>query len=213
MLYYFLYNKDKSICKDWGIAFEPILHKFIQVFFSNYSYGIMFKSTFFSKYSLKKKKKTWTLNYYKVTVNHKKLEIYNGYNENLLSKFNHMISKTTDIFTFLEQHKEEIDIKEISVNKNINMHCFKKMTKQYKLNSKEEFVYGLKTVFDFENELSNFLIHISQLNETLYEYCIIRDSVNFNTIDTENYKKKFIEKILELQEDTNSRFAFEIGFI
>lgn len=51
IIYYWLYNKDKGIRKDLGIVFEPILHKFVHCFFNNYSSGLLFKNTFFSKYS------------------------------------------------------------------------------------------------------------------------------------------------------------------
>lgn len=212
LLYYFLYNKDKGIRKDWGIVFEPVLHKFIQVFFSNYSFGITFKSTFFSKYSLAKGKQTWTLNYYEITCKSESLEIYNGYNTNLISEFNRIMSKEKDIFAFIVKHKEEFNIKEMSVKNNINMRRYKKFANKSKLYSDEEYIYGLKTLFDFETELSNFLVHIGQLNETLYEYCIIRDCGNFTSTDMEKYKSQLEEKLLELREDTNAKLAFDLGF-
>lgn len=59
MIYYYLYNKDHGIRKDSGIVFEWVLHELIQRFFSNYSSGLLFKYTFFSRYSFRLRKKVF----------------------------------------------------------------------------------------------------------------------------------------------------------
>ena len=49
LILYWLYNKDDGIRKDSGIVFEFVLHELIQRFFNNYSSGLLFKNSFFSK--------------------------------------------------------------------------------------------------------------------------------------------------------------------
>ncbi|WP_099468464.1 hypothetical protein [Konateibacter massiliensis] len=213
IIYYDLYNKDKGIHKDWGIVFEPVLHKFIQMFFSNYSYGILFKNTFFLKYSLEKKRKTRKFNFYEITCKNESIEMYNGYNTNLMREFAHISHDPEKVLTFLSRNKEKLNIIETDIKNIIDKRKYKKLVKRFKLNCKEEYFYGLKTLLDFETELSNFLAHIGQLNEVLYKYCIIRDSGNYTTTEVEYHKKQLTKMMLELKEDENGKFAFELGFI
>lgn len=212
MVYYYLYNKDKGIRKDWGIVFEDILHKFIQVFFSNYSYGILFKNTLFSKYSFQKRRVTRTFNFYEITCKSESMEIYNGYNINLMSELAHISHDLEKLFVFFTEHKDELNIEEIPVKRIKNISRYKKLAKKFKLNCKEEYFYGLKTLLDFETELSNFLVHIGHINNVLYEYCVIRDCGNFTASEVEEYKKQLEKAILELKEDENAKLVFELGF-
>ncbi len=213
MVYYYLYNKDKGIRKDWGIVFEPILHKFIQAFFSNYSYGILFKNSFFSKYSFEKRRVTRTFNFYKITCKSQSMDIYNGYNINLMSELAHISHDLEKLCVFFTEHKEKLNIKEIPIKRiENNIPRYKKLAKKFKLNCKEEYFYGLKTLLDFETELSNFLVHIGHLNNVLYEYCVIRDCGNFTASKVEAYKKQLEKAILELKEDEGAKLAFELGF-
>ncbi|MDU1414105.1 MAG: hypothetical protein E6929_14920 [Clostridium sp.] len=210
MLYYFLYNKHKGVRKDYGIVYEPILHEFIHAFFSNYSYGILFKNTFFSNYSFEKRTKTRNIIYYEITYKNKDMEKYNGYNGSLMGQLASILRSSKNVFTFLEEHKEELNINEISIRKIPHIRSYRKLAKKMKLIDKNEYAYMLKTFFDFETELSNFLIHISKLNDVLYQYSMIRDL--FDESKLEMYNKEFEKAILELKEDENARFAFDIGF-
>jgi hypothetical protein len=54
--------------------------------------------------------------------------------------------------------------KESNVNELINIKEYGKLSKIYKCYSYEEYVYGLKTLLDFETELSNFLQHLRIIN-------------------------------------------------
>lgn len=45
--FYEIFNKDKGILKNQGIALEPIIHEFVNRYFSNQSVlGIPYKHTF-----------------------------------------------------------------------------------------------------------------------------------------------------------------------
>lgn len=212
MVYYYLYNKDKGVRKDWGIVFESILHKFIQVFFSNYASGILFKNTLFSKYSFRKGRVTREFHYYEITCKSENMEIYNGYNMSLLSKLSHISHDLEKLVAFILEHKDELNIKEVPVKRITTISRYKKLAKKFKLSRKAEYFYGLKTVLDFETELSNFLVHIGHINNVLYEYCVIRDCRKFTASEIEEYKKQLEKAILELKEDENAKLIFEIGF-
>ncbi len=214
ILYYFLYNKDKGIRKDLGIVFEPIVHKFIHAFFSNYSYGLLFRNTFFSKYSLEKNVFSRDFNYYyEITLKDNVHELYNGYNSSLMCELAKISRNENILFEWMEKNKEQLNIKEMVIDRNIDFEEYNKTAKKYHLVSKEEYFYGLKTVLDFETELSNFLVHISQLNEVLYDYCVLRDCGKCSSLRMEKYKEQLQVKILELAEDENAKLAFEIGFV
>ena len=77
----------------------------------------------------------------------------------------------------------------------------------------DEYFYGLKTFLDFETELSNFLVHISQINNVFYAYCTKRDSKNVTQNEIEEYKKQLEKSLLELYEDENAKISFKIGFV
>lgn len=211
MLYYFLYNKHNGVRKDSGIVFEPILHEFIHVFFSNYSYGILFKNTFFSYYSFERGRKTKNINYYEITYKNNNMEKYNGYNGSLMSELASIVRSSRNIFNFLENHRDELNINEISIRKISNISSYRNLAKRMKIVDRNEYAYMLKTFFDFETELSNFLIHISKLNDVLYQCSVIRNI--FEDSKLEIYNKEFENALLELKEDENSRFAFDIGFM
>lgn len=208
LLYYFLYNKDNGVRKDYGIVFESILHQFIQCFFSNYSYGLLYKYSFFSYDDLSKQDKKHTLNklvFNEITYNDNYNEIYNGYNTNLLSE----LVKTLDYNKrnqLIEENKNMLLIKKYNWDKVINKKRFKKFVKKYKLKNFNECVYGLKAFLDFESEFSNFLVHIVQLNEVLYEFSLLNDT------DRLNSQAIFEGKLMELVKDNDKKISFEIGF-
>lgn len=87
LILYWLYNKDDGIRKDSGIVFEFVLHELIQRFFNNYSSGLLFKNSFFSKYSLRLQKKSfWKYYFYEITPRICDENTYNGYNKGIMSE-------------------------------------------------------------------------------------------------------------------------------
>ncbi|QIB69297.1 hypothetical protein Ami103574_08155 [Aminipila butyrica] len=208
LIYYNLYNKHKGIRKDWGIVFEPILHKFIKMFFSNYSYGILFKSTFFSKYSFEKGRMGNEFNFYEITCN----KINNAYHFHLMSELAHIYNDFEKLCAFIMEHKDKLNIKEVPIKDKVDLSIYNKLVSKFKLSCKEEYFYGLKTLLDFETELSNFLVHIGHFNDVLYQYSIIKNCGNFTNSEVEMYKKQLKEVILELKEDENAKLMFELGF-
>lgn len=210
--YYYLYNKDKGVRKDSGVVFESILHDLIHTFFSNYSYGILFKVSIFSKYNFIKNKKSMFYDYYEFVLKEEYLTKYNGYNINPTSELAKISRKEKELFDYIEKNGAKFTITRKSGLDYIFNPKYIRFKRKYNLNNRTEYYYGLKTLFDFNTEISNFLVHIGQLNEVLYEYSIINSNNSFSEIEKENYKKKFENILSALKEDENAKFAFDIGF-
>ena len=214
MIYYFLYNKDHGIRKDSGIVFEWVLHELIQRFFSNYSSGLLFKYTFFSRYSFRLRKKSiWNYYFYEITPKICNENLYNGYNQGIMRELAKLSQDDKKLLRFLKENNDKINVKELELNRTIKIRNYKKIAKKLKLQTQDDYIYGLKTFLDFEAELSNFLIHISQLNNVFYSYCTKRDSENVTQNEIEKYKKQLEKSLLELREDKNAKISFKIGFV
>lgn len=214
IIVYWLYNKDNGIRKDSGIVFECILHELIQRFFYNYSSGILFKNTFFSRYSFRlRKKSVWKYYFYEITPKICDENIYNGYNKGIMSELAQVSKDDKKLLPFLQKEHDKINVNELELNKIIKIRDYKKLTKKLKIQTCDEYFYGLKTFLDFETELSNFLVHISQLNNIFYAYCTKRDSKNVTRNEIEEYKKQLEKSLLELHEDENAKISFKIGFV
>lgn len=214
IIVYWLYNKDNGIRKDSGIVFECILHELIKRFFNNYSSGILFKNTFFSRYSFRTRKKS-VRKYYFYEITPKKCDenTYNGYNKGIMSELAHVSKDNKKLLTFMQKNHDKIKVNELELNKIIKIRHYKKLTKKLKIQSHDEYFYGLKTFLDFETELSNFLVHISQLNNVFYAYCTKRDSKNVTQKEIEDYKERLEKSLMELHEDENAKITFKIGFV
>ena len=214
IILYWLYNKDNGIRKDSGIVFECILHELIQRFLNNYSSGILFKNTFFSRYSFRTgKKSVWKYYFYEITPKICDENIYNGYNKGIMSELAQVSKDDKKLLPFLQKKHDKINVNELELNKIIKIKDYKKLTKKLKIQTRDEYFYGLKTFLDFETELSNFLVHISQLNNVFYAYCTKRDSKNVTRNEIEEYKKQLEKSLLELHEDENAKISFKIGFV
>lgn len=214
IIYYCLYNKDQGIRKDSGIVFECVLHELIQRFFSNYSSGILFKNTFFSRYSFRLQKKSiWKYYFYEITPKICNENLYNGYNQWLMNDLAKVSTDNKKLLLFLQKNKDKINVREFELNKIIKIRDYKKIAKKLKLQTRDEYFYGLKTFLDFETVLSNFLVHIGQLNNVLYSYCTKRDSENVTQNELQEYKKQLEKSLLELREDENAKISFKIGFV
>lgn len=214
IIYYCLYNKDQGIRKDSGIVFECVLHELIQRFFSNYSSGNLFKNTFFSRYSFRLQKKSiWKYYFYEITPKICNENLYNGYNQWIMNDLAKVSTDNKKLLLFLQKNKDKINVREFELNKIIKIRDYKKIAKKLKLQTRDEYFYGLKTFLDFETVLSNFLVHIGQLNNVLYSYCTKRDSENVTQNELQEYKKQLEKSLLELREDENAKISFKIGFV
>ena len=146
LILYWLYNKDDGIRKDSGIVFEFVLHELIQRFFNNYSSGLLFKNSFFSKYSLRLQKKSfWKYYFYEITPRICDENTYNGYNKGIMSELAQVSRDNKKLLPFLQQNNDKINVNELELNKIIKMRDYKKLTKKLKIQTYDEYFYGLKT--------------------------------------------------------------------
>lgn len=130
-----------------------------------------------------------------------------------MSKLAKVSQDNKKLLRFLKENNERINVKELELNRTIKIRNYKKLAKKLKLQTRDDYIYGLKAFLDFEGELSNFLIHISQLNNVFYSYCTKRDSENVIQNEIEKYKKQLEKSLLELREDKNAKISFKIGFV
>lgn len=213
MIFYGIYNKDKGVKKDEGIIFEPVMHEFVKGFFSNYSFGIPFRSSFFMCYSLKDKRGTSALRFYVIKAKKNINKIYDGYSSNVISdlikQFN---NNEVDIISYINSNELKYEIEEYKVDEKINLSSFDKCSKKYQLNTNDKYFYGIKTILDFETEISNFLIHIGQINSVLYEFSVLRNCGNYTNQQVAEYRLQYEKMIKELIEDESADLAFKIGF-
>lgn len=143
MIYYYLYNKDHGIRKDSGIVFEWVLHELIQRFFSNYSSGLLFKYTFFSRYSFRLRKKSiWKYYFYEITPKICNENLYNGYNQGIMSKLAKVSQDNKKLLRFLKENNERINVKELELNRTIKIRNYKKLAKKLKLQTRDDYIYG-----------------------------------------------------------------------
>ena len=61
-------------------------------------------------------------------------------------------------------------------------------------------------------EISNFLVHIGQLNEVLYEYYVFLNCGKYSKTQIKEAEPLFEQKLGELKEDESAVIAFDIGF-
>ncbi|OUN24266.1 hypothetical protein [Pseudoflavonifractor sp. An85] len=214
IVFFMLYNRDHGISKDFGIVLEPLLHELVYGFFNNYSSGLLFKTTFFSKYSFQSGRKSlWSYYFYEITPKISAAMPYDGYSCTVTRELAQIWPDGRKLLGFLQENHDKITIKESKLNSLIKIRHYKKLAKNMHLTTKLEYIYGLKTFLDFQGELSNFLVHIGQLNDVLYQYCTKSDSTNVDPHECQEYKKWLEQAIYELQEDHNSTLSFKLGFI
>lgn len=197
-----IYNHDKGQTKEIGFVFEPILHLFIQQFFSNYpTNGISYKHSWFNVDFQKKETK-----FHEVTLPKNFNIKYSGFDKS------HPMNQFTDILQsddknkieqFIKNHNLEYRFEEINNGNLINYYKF--YSNSYKSNDVSHFINQTKFLFDFETEFSNFMVHLIQLNDRLIDY--LRDRLlKINRLN------QIIDSLTELQEDADKFLCFKYSF-
>lgn len=205
MYYYGIYNKDKGIKKNCGIAFERIIHEFVERFYSNQAtYGIPYKHSFFC-YCDSNRNDSKDLFFYEIKYKFDADIKYDVSKKQhpMIEYIKHQDSYIT-IFNFLDKDSNFI-IKSEKVEDNVL-----KLTKSFKVEGKilNEGAIGwfLKLLFDFETEFSNFILHLRIVVDTIIEYnSHLKTAIGILAKEFESDCKK---KIDELKEDEDDIVAF-----
>ena len=203
--YYCLYNKDKGKIKNYGIAFEPVIHEFIRRYYSNQAtYGIPYKHTFFSNLD-ENRKLTDSLYFYEITYKFESDDKYKpGDGTHPMIDYSRHQSSPDKIFDFIYNNPNfVVNIRPVN--------NYEKM-KEYKLNgvdfTEKEFHWFMKLLYDFETEFSNFILNLIQLVDILIDL-IVKN--NIEKLDSE-FKEQIKKRVLELREDEDDKVAFQTLF-
>ena len=206
MYYYGIYNKDKGIKRNCGIAFERIIHEFVERFYSNQAtYGIPYKHSFFCHFD-SNRNYLEDLFFYEIKY---KFDADIKYD---VSKKQHpMIEYIKHQYTF-ETIFDFLDKDSNFIIKSEKVECsILTLIESFKVDSdilkKEAIDWFLKLLFDFETEFSNFILHLRIVVDTIIEYNS-RLKTGIPTKEFEKFQSDCKKRIDELKEDENDVVAF-----
>ena len=203
MYYYGIYNKDKGIKRNCGIAFERIIHKFVERFYSNQAtYGIPYKHSFFGHFD-SNRNYSEDLFFYEIKYKFDADIKYNASKKQhpMIEYIKHQDSYIT-IFDFLDKDSNFI-IKSEKVEDNI-LKLIKSFKVEGKILNAGAIGWFLKLLFDFETEFSNFMLHLRIVVDTIIEY----NSHLKTGIITKEFESDCKKRIDELKEDEDDIVAF-----
>lgn len=195
VMYYLICNRDEGKIINKGIVFEPVIHSFVEKYFSNQGiYGIPYKHTFLARCDLngneKERENFFIVTYeknseikYKPNTRHPMIEYmdYQSSFESLLEFVKRDDNFKMDMIII----DNWIEIEKFAGNNNLTS------------NQKNWFI---KNLYDMETSFSNFLLNIRQLNDAILEYLIRKKNNYFNQEFYEQIKK-IIEELKEDEED------------
>lgn len=195
--FYEIFNKDKGILKNQGIALEPIIHEFVNRYFSNQSVlGIPYKHTFIYPKDNE---------YYFVTV------MFNNSDNLYRAQDMHPLKEYFRHQNSLEEIKKYIDsVEGLNIVEEKLISDWKEIdTFVIRESNKSEYTpYTVKFLYDIETEISNFLVHLRQLNDRIIDLIhMIKRGEKING------KEKIFDSIRELKEDKESVIVFRYLFI
>ena len=206
---YGIFNKDRGRLKNTGIALEPVIHEFISRYYSNQSVlGIPYKHSFISNFSFKEHEFKPHYVFTVVTFKNDSVQYipgqihpmiqFLGYQSDLDNEFG--LQRMDDFLNSGDFRVEEqiLDEKKISVLHNII---------EKENGDKEHLPYLYKALCDPETEISNFFVHIRQLNDK-----IINCFTLYSEGKLEEGRNDILRSLDELQEDSESIIFFRYMF-
>lgn len=206
MVAFGLYNKDKGIRKEIGYVLEPVFHEFVKSYYSNYTnIGVPFKHTLFSNNSLKSGVISQDWYFQEVLFNGDEKK-YRGNSNHKMNELTAHLSDFSKLKDFLSENESIFEINESKLSEVID----KKSVRQYVrenigYENFELFFQTAKFILDSESEISNFLVHLNQLNDRICDYLISRNSGELD----KNRKEQLLNSIAELEEDKPAFLTFK----
>ena len=204
VIYYLIYNIDKGEIINKGIAFEPVIHSFVEKYFSNQGiYGIPYKHTFLARCNLNGND-TERENLFIVKYK-KDAEIkYKPNTPHPMKEYMNHQSSFESILEFI-QRDGNFEMEMIVIDNWIEI---EKFTIENNLTVTQR-NWFIKSLYDMETSFSNFLLNIRQLNDAILEY-LTRKKNNYFTPELYEKLKKIIE---ELKEDEDDIIIMKESFI
>ncbi|EOA3011309.1 MULTISPECIES: hypothetical protein [Enterococcus] len=209
MIFFGVYNKDKGVKKEEGYVLEPIFHDFVKSYYSNYTgIGVPFKHTWFSNTSLKGEDTSQHWYFHEVTLDEADFK----YIGNSIHKMNELTRYLTDhqqLKIFLKENENVFIVNETKLSEIVNekdIRCYVKDNLGFE--NFEVFIQTAKFILDPDTELSNFLVHLNQLNDRICDYLISKKNGELD----ENRKELILLSLAELEEDKPSLLTFKSLF-
>lgn len=204
MSLYGIFNKDGGRLKNTGIALEPVIHEFISRYYSNQSVlGIPYKHSLLSKFSFKEHIMKQHYVFTVVTFKNESVQYIPGKDHPMIQFLDYQ-SDWRRLDDFLKSNdfkveEEILDEEKISVLHNV-------IEKENGEQSHMPYLY--KALCDPETEISNFFVHIRQLNDR-----IIHCFALYSEGKLEEGREAILRSLDELQEDSESIIFFRYMFI
>lgn len=197
---FYLYNKDKGKMKAEGIVIPYFFHEFVNRYYSNYTnMGIPLKHTWFS---FTKNKREIYFN----TVKYIQGVKYVGEPKNHpMNRFTFEQRRSETFYNYLESNKEIFEHTLIDISNSLSSEVIEGF---FDNSSNAEVSRKYKLFYDTDTELSNFLVHINQLNGMIYNYSLRRNISAESPENKEQVNLDIIKGLKELYEDQDTSYTF-----
>lgn len=208
ILFFYVDNIDEQM-DIHGIVIEEIFHDWVRTFFSNYTtVGIPYKHTCISFYSFLKEKLSETPLWITFKISDSYDQNYDG-RSHPMRELGMQFREPDNLIDYVKTNKALFDITEKPLYSLLDTKQICSMQLKYSLHNKGAITYGIKTILDSETEISNFIVHLSLLNDVILQTIL---SNKFAKNDMKNIQNLMILQLDELVEDQNANLAFKLGF-
>lgn len=193
-----------------GIVIEEIFHKWVRTFFSNYTtVGIPYKHTCIAFYSFLNEKAAETPLWITFKISDSYDQNYGGHSHPM-RELGMQFRETGNIIDYVKNNKALFEITEKPLYSLLDGNQISSMQLKYSLHNRDTITYGIKTILDPETEISNFIVHLSLLNDVILR--TICSNKFAEKKDKQNIENSMILQLDELVEDQNADLAFKLGF-
>ena len=209
IIYYYVDNIDEQM-DIHGIVIEEILHKWVRTFFSNYTaVGIPYKHTCLANYSFRNEKNTETLLWITFKISDSYDQNYDGHSHPM-RELGMKFRETGNLIDYVKKNKSFFEITEEPLYSLLDENQISSMRLKYSLRNDGDITYGIKAILDPETEISNFIVHLSLLNDVILQ--TLRSNKCAEIKDKQDIVKLMMSQLDELIEDQNADLAFKLGF-
>lgn len=209
LIYYFYVDNIDEKLDIHGIVIEEIFHDWVKKFFSNYTtIGIPYKQTCISNYSFLNDKVTETMLWVEIQMNESYNQEYSG-DSHPMRELGFKFRDQEELKDYIKKNISCFEIIEKPLSSFITDKQFRFMRKCYALDDSDKTTNGIRTILDPITELSNFIVHLSLLNEVVLSIHLFRQDI----IEDKDFIQKMGLTIDGLVEDKSAVLAFRLGFL
>lgn len=208
---------DEKETKEHGFVIEYFIHEWIQKFFSYYpGIGIPYTHTFFL---IEDMQPYWI----SVKLSPEYEYKYSGESCHPLNELAYIMDDWEALSTYIKKHPDDLVLTKQPLEELFSANEAKALITQYNLfpsdytEGRSLLTYPLvyrtiKTILSPQIELSNFLVSISLLNDTIIQAINdVDNSANMSKEECKSSKNAIESSLKELQEDESAILSFRIG--